>query len=38
MDKTKTCPYCQGSGKDPKGTGKCPVCRGRKKIKSTLMR
>lgn len=35
----RICPYCQGSGKDPKDAGKvCPVCLGRKSVKETFTR
>ncbi len=36
---TRICPYCQGSGNDPKDTTKpCPVCDGRKTSNETLKR
>jgi len=35
----KQCPYCRGTGTDPRDPRKtCQVCQGRKKIKTTLSR
>lgn len=40
MNKTeKTCPYCRGTGQEPKDQTKtCPVCRGKKIIRESFKR
>lgn len=39
MKEERPCPYCQGSGNDPKNQKRiCPICRGRKTIVKPMTR
>jgi|Wag4MinimDraft_1082647.scaffolds.fasta_scaffold01045_4 DnaJ-class molecular chaperone len=36
---TQTCPYCNGTGRDPQNSANaCPVCHGKKKTSTTFER